>query len=134
MNVIQLILMYIFQYTNDYRMGYAFLGIFMAFLFVFSLGLGPPAWFISTELCSLEARAKIQSAAISSQYITCFASSLLFFPIYHSVGPWSFLLFICPLTFCALYLYFFLPETKNRPIDEILEDLQRRSLLSKPLS
>lgn len=131
MNIIQALLIFYFQASNDYRTGYAFLAIFMAFLFVFSLGTGPMAWFISTELSAVDARDRIQALSISCQYVTCFISSLIFLPLYHNTGPFSFLLFICPLSFCAIYLFIYLPETKNRPIEDILEDLQQRSLLGK---
>ncbi|KAI6189821.1 Transporter, major facilitator family protein [Aphelenchoides bicaudatus] len=125
------ILIFYFQVTNDYRTGYAFLTLLIAFFFVFSLGVGPSAWFIATELSSVEARDRIQSLSVSCQYITCFISSLVFLPLYHNTGAWSFLLFICPLSFCAIYLFVFLPETKGRQIEEILDELQQRSLLKK---
>lgn len=98
---------------------------------VFSLGVGPMAWFISTELSTVDIRDKIQSLSISCQYVTCFISSLVFLPLYQVSGPWSFLLFICPLSFCAIYLFVYLPETKNRQIGDVVDELQRRSLLGK---
>ncbi|KAI6228927.1 MFS domain-containing protein [Aphelenchoides fujianensis] len=131
LNCALMVLVFVFQYTEDIRFGYAFFGIFNLFLFVFSLGVGPLAWFLATELCSLQHRARIQSLSISCQYLTCFLSSLIFLPLYHHVGPLSFLIFIVPLCLCTFYLLLFLPETKGRPIEEIVDDLQRRSLLSK---
>lgn len=107
------------------------LGFFKSiFLIFFSFGVGPMAWFLATELSNSADRPIIQSLSVSCQYATCFLSPLIFFSIYDLFGGWSFLLFIAPLTFTTIYLYFYLPETKNRSIEHILRDLggERKSI------
>uniref|UniRef100_A0A1I7RSH5 MFS domain-containing protein n=2 Tax=Bursaphelenchus xylophilus TaxID=6326 RepID=A0A1I7RSH5_BURXY len=123
---------FFFQITENTSTGYAFLAIFMIFLFIFSLGVGPVAWFIATELSPAPFRAQIQSLSVSCQYITCFISSLIFLPLYHLVGPLSFLIFITPLTLCSVYLFVYLPETKNRTLDSIFEEMNGRKKKSSP--
>ncbi|KAI6236925.1 General substrate transporter domain containing protein [Aphelenchoides besseyi] len=131
LNCALMILVFIFEYTEDVRTGYAFLVIFIIFLFVFSVGVGPLAWMLPSELSTLQYRARLQSISVSCQYFTCFLSSLIFLPLYRQVGSLSFLIFIVPLGLCSLFLFMQLPESKNRSINEIVDDLQRRSLSNK---
>uniref|UniRef100_A0A7E4UZJ2 MFS domain-containing protein n=1 Tax=Panagrellus redivivus TaxID=6233 RepID=A0A7E4UZJ2_PANRE len=112
-----------FKGFDDIFAAYAFLAVFMLFLFVFSLGVGPLALFIATELTTAEYRPWMQSVSISTQYLTCFISPSIFFPLWKSEGAITFLMFIVPLLLTSVYLYFVLPETKNRPIDAIVDDL-----------
>lgn len=85
------------------------------------------AWFLATELSTSADRSQIQSLSVSCQYATCFFSPLIFFPGYELFGAWSFLLFIFFLTFTATYLYFYLPETKHRTIEDIVHQLNGES-------
>ncbi|CAD5224951.1 unnamed protein product [Bursaphelenchus okinawaensis] len=125
LNTILMGCVFFFQITDDNNVGYAFLGIFMIFLFIFSLGVGPVAWFIATELSPASFRPQIQSLSVSCQYITCFISSIVFLPLYQLVGPLSFLIFITPLTLCSVYLFFYLPESKNRSPEALFMDLKK---------
>lgn len=86
---------------------------------MFSVGIGPLAWFISTELTGPTCRARVQSLSISAQYISCFICPTIYFPLQKIAGPFSFLLFIVPLLLSAFYMYFYLPETKNRSAENI---------------
>lgn len=130
LNSALMLLVLVFQLSEDARCGFAFLALFMLFLFVFSLGVGPMAWFLATELSRAVHRARIQALSVSCQYLTCFVSSLVFLPLYNLAGPLSFVAFIAPLTFCALYLFLYLPETKNRPIEQIVADLDGGAVLA----
>uniref|UniRef100_A0AC34F7S7 Major facilitator superfamily (MFS) profile domain-containing protein n=1 Tax=Panagrolaimus sp. ES5 TaxID=591445 RepID=A0AC34F7S7_9BILA len=123
LNSLLMFLVYLFKFTEDVNTGYAFLVVFMLFLFVFSLGVGPLALFIATELTTADFRPLMQSASIATQYLTCFISPLIFFPAYDIIGPLTFMIFIVPLLLTSTYLYFALPETKNRPIEHIVDEL-----------
>lgn len=91
------------------------------------------AWFIATELSTSATRSQLQSFSVACQYATCFLSPLLFFPLYQSVGGFSFLIFIIPLIFTAIYLFLYLPETKNRSVEKIVVALKNNStVFSKP--
>ncbi len=58
-----------------------------------------------------------------SQVITNFA----FPPIQDQIGPYVFLTLIIPTLILTAYLFWKLPETKNRPISEIVEDWKRKT-------
>ena len=49
-----------------------------------------------------------------SRHLAHFFSGLLFYPAQGIIGPYSFLLFIVPLTLAFTILFFYLPETKGR--------------------
>lgn len=85
------------------------------------------AWFLATELSTSATRSRVQSLSVSCQYATCFLSPLLFFPLYQSAGGFSFLIFIILLLFTAIYLFLYLPETKNRSIEQIVAALKTGS-------
>lgn len=92
---------------------------------LFRAALGPIAYFITSELTPQQYRATTQSIALAADSIFNFIFSFATLPIYESIGVWSFIpLFIVPSTFCLIYLFFALPETKNREIHEILLDLK----------
>ncbi|GMS80199.1 hypothetical protein PENTCL1PPCAC_2374, partial [Pristionchus entomophagus] len=79
-NTLMMVLELLYEATNWMGLGHAFLLIFIAFLFIFSAGAGPAAWFIGAELSSQETRARVQAASIGAQYITCFLSPIIYFP------------------------------------------------------
>ncbi|TKR86415.1 hypothetical protein L596_011011 [Steinernema carpocapsae] len=126
-NVLMMLNTVIFLNYNIVCTGYVFLVFFVVFLFVFSFGVGPLAWFVSTELTLPAHRPKVQSVAVASQYISCFLSPLFFYPLQNLFGPLSFLIFIVPPAFTAGFLYYTLPETRNRPTEEIVRELEGRT-------
>uniref|UniRef100_A0A915PZG0 Major facilitator superfamily (MFS) profile domain-containing protein n=1 Tax=Setaria digitata TaxID=48799 RepID=A0A915PZG0_9BILA len=114
-----IILIWTYHQHSSIWLGYCFLLLFILFLFFFSVGIGPVAWFIATELTEPYSRAQVQSLSISAQYITCFLCPIFYLPLEKLIGPFSFLIFIIPLTFTTIYIYYCMPETRNRSVDEI---------------
>ena len=47
----------------------------------------------------------------------------LYLPLNGAIGAYSLFLFIIPLAFTTYYCYIRLPETRKRPIEEIIDDL-----------
>ncbi|VDN19663.1 unnamed protein product [Gongylonema pulchrum] len=87
--------------------------------FCFSIGIGPVAWFIGTELAGSGAQARVQSLSISAQYVTSFACPVIYSPLEQLIGPFSFSLFIIPLTVTTFWIYYYMPETRNRSPEQI---------------
>ncbi|KAK0406030.1 hypothetical protein QR680_018326 [Steinernema hermaphroditum] len=121
----------IFLNYNAVWTGYIFLFFFHIFLFVFSFGVGPLAWFLSTELTFAPHRSKVQSIAVAAQYISCFLSPLFFYPLQNTFGPLSFLIFIAPTALTAVFLYYYLPETRLRQTEDIVRELEGTSLFKR---
>ncbi|VIO99404.1 Uncharacterized protein BM_BM4938 [Brugia malayi] len=118
-NMGMMILVWAFGQYHYSWLGYCFLLLFALFLFSFSIGIGPVAWFIATELAEPYCRAQLQSLSISAQYITCFLCPIIYLPLEELIGPLSFLIFIIPLIITTFSIYYYMPETRNRSAEEI---------------
>ncbi|GMT11199.1 hypothetical protein PFISCL1PPCAC_2496, partial [Pristionchus fissidentatus] len=123
-NTLMMVLELLYEATRWMPLGQAFLLIFIAFLFIFSAGAGPAAWFIGAELSPQGARARVQAASIGAQYLTCFLSPIVYFPLQRSAGAYSFLLFIVPLSAASVFFYYSLPETRGKNSEEIQNELR----------
>ncbi|KHJ75638.1 hypothetical protein OESDEN_24746, partial [Oesophagostomum dentatum] len=66
-NTAMMLLVYYFNATKQTWIGWGFLALFIAFLFLFSAGIGPTAWFLGAELSPANCRAKMQSMSVSAQ-------------------------------------------------------------------
>jgi MFS family permease len=124
LNLLVMLLIILFNETHAHFLGYLFIALLCAFLFVFSFGIGSISWFLASELAPPQACCSVQSLAISTQYLTSFISPIIYFPLESIVGPYSFLIFIVPLYFTAYYFHRNLPETRNREISDIMIDLR----------
>ncbi|XGW03616.1 hypothetical protein V3C99_015082 [Haemonchus contortus] len=123
-NTAMMLLAYYFDATKQSWVGWGFLLLFVVFLFTFSAGIGPTAWFLGAEMAPAGFRARIQSMSVAAQYVSCFLSPIVYYPLNTSIGALSFLVFIIPLTLSAIYFHRYLPETKGRTTEEITVMLQ----------
>jgi len=96
------------------------LGGLIVFLCSYAVGPGPIPWLMVPELVPSSARSSISSLSvvsnivISSAIITCY-------PLLKSaIGPKVFILFMTASCCTGLFLFFTLPETKQKTSDEIL--------------
>ncbi len=95
------------------------------FILRFSVGLGPVPWYLTAELSPQMQRSFIQSIAISSSTLAGLTTGLLTLPMYGYMNASSFFpLFILPSLLCLFYLYRQLPETKNKEIHQIVQELR----------
>ncbi|KHJ86082.1 hypothetical protein OESDEN_14179 [Oesophagostomum dentatum] len=65
------------------------------------------------------------------EYISCFLSPIIYYPLNASVGASSFLVFILPLALSSIYFHRYLPETKGRTTEEIVAILNQNELNGK---
>uniref|UniRef100_A0A914ZAP4 Major facilitator superfamily (MFS) profile domain-containing protein n=1 Tax=Panagrolaimus superbus TaxID=310955 RepID=A0A914ZAP4_9BILA len=91
----------------------------------YSFATGPVAWFITSELVPISYRALAQSIALGVNQLTALVLTFIVFPLYNIIDSWSLLiLYIIPGIFALIYLWFNLPETKNRDIADVIEDIK----------
>jgi sugar porter (SP) family MFS transporter len=90
------------------------------YLSFFSIGMGPGAWLIPSEVFAQSIRAKAMSVATVLNRLTATLMSSTFLSLANAVGWSAFFLMlsiVCVLVFA--FIYFFLPETKGRSLEEM---------------
>ena len=97
------------------------------FLYVasFAIGIGPVPWMITSELTPIHASSAVGSACTAMNWAMNFVIGQIFPVIFAAIQGWSFLIFaaICAVAF--VFTFFFLPETKGRSIEEIVDSFHR---------
>merc|ERR1711874_617985 len=105
----------------------SYVAIVAVILFVVGFATGPGSipWFFVTELFAQSGRPTATSIAVSVNWSANFLVGLGFEPIQMLCGPYVFLLFMV-IQFCfIIYVYFAVPETKNRTIDDITAQFRK---------
>jgi len=98
-----------------------YLSIVMVIAFVVGFATGPGSipWFFVTELFTQSARGMATSIAVVTNWTANFLVGLGFAPLMLVMGPWVFVIFIVLQILFILYVWFKVPETKNKSIEEI---------------
>jgi len=104
-----------------------YISIAMVILFVVGFATGPGSipWFFVTELFTQSARGMATSIAVVTNWTANFLVGLGFEPLKLVMGPWVFLIFIILQILFILYVKFKVPETKNKPIEEIVAQFRQ---------
>ena len=71
----------------------------------------------------LHARARVQILVLSMRQVVSFIVAMIFIPLFELEGSLSYLIFIIPLCVVLFLCWKFFPETKNKPIGDIMIDL-----------
>lgn len=110
----------------------------ITYLVSYSISLGPISWILVTELFGSESRGKANTVASFFNWTANFLITVTFPLIEASIKSYSFLVYGFILIFITLFVIFFVPETKHKPIEEIVQNfelsltvLPRRSLKSQ---
>ncbi|KAI8884814.1 general substrate transporter [Backusella circina FSU 941] len=97
--------------------------IVSVFLYVssFALGIGPIPWLITSEMTPIYASSAVGAAATSMNWAMSFLVGQLFPVVFDAIQGWSFLIFsvICLSSIFVTWCY--LPETKGRSIESIVQ-------------
>ena len=93
------------------------LALYLAF---FSIGMGPGAWLIASEVFASSIRAKAMSVATFCNRATATLMSSTSLSVAKAIG-WDgfFMLLVVVCLIVLVYLYFYLPETKGRSLEEM---------------
>lgn len=93
------------------------LALYLAF---FSLGVGPGAWLIPSEIFATSIRAKAMSIATFFNRITATVMASTFLSTVNAIGWGSFFFLLAGI--CGVFIIFFffmLPETKGRSLEDM---------------
>lgn len=104
--------------------------LFSSIMFMMVFGLGPAAiqWYLTAEMVPQNARSCAQAMTLFCNYAGTLLAGFIFLPLEGVIGPYSFLMFVVLLLAAAVYFYRYLPETKGKKVDEILDEI---SVLNK---
>ena len=94
------------------------LALYMA---MFSVGTGPGAWLIPAEIFPTSIRAKAMSVATFCNRVTATVMSSTFLSTVNWLGNWGnfFLLLAVISAIVLVFLYYMLPETKGRSLEDM---------------
>ncbi|ERN17551.1 hypothetical protein AMTRI_Chr13g92430 [Amborella trichopoda] len=101
----------------------------LLFVTFFSIGMGPITWVYSSEIFPLRLRAQGASIAVAVNRVVSGVLTMSFISLYKAITiGGSFFLFagIASVAFC--FFFFFLPETKGRNLEEIIELFEKKKV------
>ncbi|KAI8147119.1 major facilitator superfamily domain-containing protein [Fennellomyces sp. T-0311] len=112
-----------------YRFHVPALLVLSVFLYVasFAIGIGPIPWMITSELCPTYANSSVGAAATAMNWGMNFVIGLVYPLIFEEIGGYSFCIFIGVGTAAFIFTYIMVPETKNRSIETIFNNLRTKA-------
>uniref|UniRef100_A0A7N2LPW0 Major facilitator superfamily (MFS) profile domain-containing protein n=1 Tax=Quercus lobata TaxID=97700 RepID=A0A7N2LPW0_QUELO len=90
-----------------------------AYVAAFAWSWGPLGWLVPSEIFPLEIRSAAQSISVSVNMLFTFIVAQLFLTMLCHLKFGLFIFFAFFVVLMTLFVYFFLPETKNIPIEEM---------------
>lgn len=99
-----------------------FAGVIGALIYVigFALGLGPIPWVFLSEMYPLHIRGKAMGLALFANWLFNYIVSLTFLILVHKLGlSTTFMLYGILSLICLIFVYFYIPETKGKSLEEI---------------
>ncbi|XP_078713690.1 solute carrier family 2, facilitated glucose transporter member 11-like isoform X1 [Lampetra fluviatilis] len=99
------------------------------FGYILSFGIGPGGvtGMMAAELFTQEARPAAYMINGSCNWIFLFSIGMVFPFMVKELGSFCFLVFLVDCVCCALYIYFILPETRNKSFLEISQEFEKRN-------
>ncbi|CAA9997646.1 unnamed protein product [Nesidiocoris tenuis] len=116
---LSLLLVCLYYVESIAILAYAAVVLVYLFIILFAIGAGSIPWIMGSELFATAARPLALSVAVPANWFFNFVVGLIFLPLQKILGPAVFLIFIVSQAFATVYFHIKIPETKNRPIDEI---------------
>uniref|UniRef100_A0A5B7A7L3 Putative hexose transport protein n=1 Tax=Davidia involucrata TaxID=16924 RepID=A0A5B7A7L3_DAVIN len=107
---------------GDLPKWYAIVVVFFICIYVagFAWSWGPLGWLVPSEIFPLEIRSAAQSINVSVNMIFTFAVAQIFLAMLCHLKFGLFLFFAFFVVVMTFFVYFFLPETKGIPIEEMV--------------
>lgn len=87
----------------------------------FAWSWGPLGWLVPSEILPMEVRSAGQAIVVSVNLLLTFVIGQVFLTILCSFEYGSFIFFAAWEIIATLFIFFFVPETKNIPIEEIVK-------------
>merc|ERR1711990_1308249 len=120
-----LLLVSLLTYESVPAMSYLAIAAVILFVVGFATGPGSIPWFFVTELFAQSGRPTATSIAVTVNWSANFLVGLAFVPLQRIMGAYVFILFMVIQLFFIIYVYFAVPETKNRTIEDITAQFRK---------
>ncbi|PZC75443.1 hypothetical protein B5X24_HaOG206052 [Helicoverpa armigera] len=98
---------------------YLCIALVILFVVMFAVGPGSIPWFLVTELFNQSARPAATSVAVTVNWTANFIVGLSFLPLSSALGPNVFIIFAVLQLLFIMFIFFKVPETKNKTVEEI---------------
>ncbi|KAA3456866.1 hexose carrier protein HEX6-like isoform X1 [Gossypium australe] len=98
---------------------YVVLVLICIYISGFGLSWGPLGWLVPSEIYPLEIRSAGQSITVAVSFFFCFLIGQTFLAMLCHMKAGIFFFFGGWVALMTLFIYFFLPETKNVPIEKV---------------
>ncbi|EFO92048.1 hypothetical protein CRE_13089 [Caenorhabditis remanei] len=130
-NVAIISLMYAYERTQNQIVSYFLISTICMFNFLFAMGPGPLSMFITGELVPQTCRSASSVWTNAIMATVRFLTLTFYLPVKNATSEFMAyaIFFIVPMVVAVLVLFFLLPETKGRSVEEIREEYERKALL-----
>jgi len=85
----------------------------------FAYGAGPVSWTLISEIFPLSTRAKGTAIGATSNWANTIAVAYSVPPMIKNIGFGTYILFACINALSIIFMYFFVPETKGKTLEEM---------------
>ncbi|XP_062586008.1 solute carrier family 2, facilitated glucose transporter member 12-like isoform X1 [Saccostrea cucullata] len=103
----------------------------MLYVAAFGFSFGPVSWLILSEIFPASVRGRAISLATVLNWGTNLIVSLTFLDILENIGvSWTFVMFSAVCALSVIFIFFAVPETRGKSLEQISKELNNRSLKS----
>merc|ERR1711990_688979 len=120
-----LLLVSLLTYESVPAMSYLAIAAVILFVVGFATGPGSIPWFFVTELFAQSGRPTATSIAVTVNWSANFLVGLAFVPLQRIMEAYVFIIFMVIQACFIIYVYFCVPETKNRTIEDITAQFRK---------
>lgn len=119
--IIVAIITALFQHDWPNHTAQAWVSVAFIYVFIanFAYAWGPIAWVIPAEIFPLRSRAKAMSVTTSANWMCNFIIGLIVPVMLQNITYGTYIFFACFLILSFFFVWFFVPETKGRALEEM---------------
>ncbi|XP_069831078.1 solute carrier family 2, facilitated glucose transporter member 12 [Dendropsophus ebraccatus] len=113
-------------------MKWLYLASLLSYVAAFSIGLGPMAWLVQSEIFPAGIKGRAFAITSSMNWGMNLLISLTFLTLTDTLGlPWMIFSYAAMSVVSLLFVVMFVPNTKGRPLEEISMELANRSYVCR---
>ncbi|XP_064626361.1 solute carrier family 2, facilitated glucose transporter member 12-like isoform X2 [Lineus longissimus] len=107
-------------------------GALMVFVSAYAFSFGPVVWLLLSEIFPASIRGRAISMATVLNWATNLLVSFTFLDLMDVMGvSWTFILYSGICAIAVVFIFSFVPETKNRSLEQISSDLSQGSFIQR---